>query len=124
MRGLARRLLAMEAACLSAAGPHVQEGVQVCKKLQVSVTRFAGSDGFASLLRRALALARADNPSLQTVTVKLDGSLDGCEGLAVGEPEAVVALIAHLLGLLETFVGEPSTRRLVRQAWPDASLDS
>ena len=122
MRGLARRLLALEAATEGAARSHPQEGVRVCEKLQISVTRFAGSDGFASLLRRALALARAENPSLQTVTVKLDGSLDGCEALDV-DGEAAVAIIAHLLGLLETFVGEPFTLRLVRQAWPDASLD-
>jgi hypothetical protein len=127
MRRLALRLLAVEAASKSAATSHVHEGVRVCEKLQISVTRFAGSDGFASLLRRALALARAQNPSLQTVKLKSDGSLDNCEALAVaganGEPEGAVAIIAHLLGLLETFVGERSTLRMVRQAWPDASLD-
>ena len=128
MRDLARRLLAAEAASQSAAGAHVHEGVRVCEKLQVSVTQFAGSDGFASLLRRALALARAENPSLQTVKLKPNGTLDNCEALAVpaanGGPEGAVAIIAHLLGLLETFVGEPFTLRLVRQAWPGASLDT
>jgi hypothetical protein len=126
MQGLARRLLAVEAASQTAAGSHVYEGVRVCEKLQISVTRFAGSDGFAALLRRALALARAGNPSLQSVKLKPDGSLEGCEAIAVeaanGGPEGVVAIIAHLLGLLETFVGEPFTLRLVREAWPDASL--
>ena len=126
MLDLARRLLAAEAASQSAAGAHVHEGVRVCEKLQISVTQFAGSDGFASLLRRALALARAENPSLHTVKVKPDGSLDNCEALAVAGvngDEGIVAIIAHLLGLLETFVGEPFTLRLVRQAWPGASLD-
>ena len=126
MRGLARRLLAVEAASQSAAGSPVHDGVRICEKLQITVTRFAGSDGFASLLRRALALARAENPSLQTVKVKPDGSLEGREALAVvaanGGTEGVVAVIAHLLGLLETFVGEPFTLRLVRETWPDASL--
>ena len=124
---MARRLLAIELASQTAAGPHVHEVVRVCEKLQISVTRFAGSDGFASLLGRALALARAGNPSLQAVKLKPDGTLDGCESLTIaatdGEPEAAVAIIAHLLGLLETFVGEPFTLRLVRQAWPDASLN-
>lgn len=126
MRALARRLLAVEAASQSATGAHVHEGVRVCGKLQVSVTRFAGSDGFAALLRRALALARAEVPSLQTVKLKPDGSLEGCEALAVeaanGGPEGVATIIAYLLGLLETFVGEPFTLRLVRETWPDASL--
>ena len=127
MQDLARRLLAVEAASQSAIASHVHEAVRVCEKLQISLTRFAGSDGFKSLLRRALALARADVPSLQTVKLKPDGSLEGCEGLAVdatnGAPEAAVAIIAHLLGLLVTFIGKPFTLRLVREAWPDTSLN-
>ena len=126
MRDLARRLVAVEAASQCATGAHVHEAVRVCDKLRISLTRFAGLDGFTSLLRRALALARADVPSLQTVKLKPDGSLEGCEALAVeaanGGSEGVVAIIAHLLGLLETFVGEPFTFRLVRETWPDASL--
>ena len=124
MQGLAQRLLAVEAARQNASGSDV--GVRVCEKLQITVTRFAGSAGFVSLLRRALALARAEAPSLQNLKVKPDGALEGCEALAVeaanGKHEGVVAIIAHLLGLLETFVGEPFTLRLVRDAWPDASL--
>ncbi len=99
--------------------------MQVCEKLQTSVTKFAGSAGFNSLLRRALALARAEVPSLQSLEVGLDGSLKGCEALAVAAdaaPDGTVAIIAHLLGLLETFVGEPFTLRLVRETWPDASV--
>ena len=127
MRDLARRLLAREAASQSAIGTHVNEAVRVCEKLQISLTRFAGSDGFKSLLRRALALARADVPSLQSVKLKPEGSLEGCEVLAVdatnGGPEAAVAITAHLLGLLVTFIGKPSTLRLLREAWPDTSLN-
>jgi hypothetical protein len=127
MRDLARRLVAVEAASQSATGAHVHEAVRVCDKLRISLTRFAGSDGFTSLLRRALALARADVPSLQTVKLKPDCSLEGLGVLAVdatnGGPEAAVAITAHLLGLLETLIGGPLTLRLVREAWPDASLD-
>ena len=126
-RDLARRLLAVEEASGSASESHVHEAARVCEKLRVSLTRFAGSDGFTSLMRRALALARADVPSLQTVQLKPDGSLEGHEVLAVettnSGPEAAVALIAHLLGLLVTFIGEPLTLRLVRDGWPDASLE-
>ncbi len=127
IQDLARRLLAVEAASPCATGAHVHEAVRVCEKLQVSLTRFAGSDGFTSLLRRALALARADVPALQTVNLKPNGSLDVCEVLAIDAtnsgPEAVVAIIAHFLGLLETFIGELLTIRLVREAWPDITLD-
>src|SRR5471030_480785 len=126
-RDLARRLLAVEAASKSAPDAHAHEAVRVCEKLRISLTRFAGADGFTSLLRRALALARADVPSLQTVKLKPDGSLQGCEVLAVdatnGGPEAAVAITAHLLGLLVIFIGKPSTLRLLREAWPDTSLN-
>jgi hypothetical protein len=30
--------------------------------------------------------------------------------------------VAQLLGLLVTFIGEPLTLRLVRDAWPDAPI--
>jgi len=126
-RDLARRLLAVEAASKIAPNAHVPEAVRVCEKLRISLTRFAGADGFTSLLRRALTLARAQDPLVETVKVNPDGSLEGLEALAVdvtnGGPEAAVAITAHLLGLLVTFIGEPLTLRLVREAWPDGSLD-
>ena len=64
MRELAQRLLAVEAASPSTADPRVHEAVRVCDKLRISLTRFAGADGFASLLRRSVSLARAEVPSL------------------------------------------------------------
>ena len=66
MRDLARRLLGCGGSEPEHTGSHVHEAVRVCEKLRISLTRFAGADGFASLLRRALALARAEVPSLQT----------------------------------------------------------
>jgi hypothetical protein len=127
MRDLARRLVDLEASTKNATGGHMHEAVRVCDKLRMSLTRFAGSDGFTSLLGRALALARAEVPSLQTVQVKPDCSLEGLGVLAVdatnAEPEAAVAITAHLLGLLETFIGKALTLRLVREAWPGVSLD-
>ncbi len=128
IQGLSRRLLAVEAASNSAAtDAQMHEAVRVIKKLQISLTRFAGSDGFTSLLRRALAVARADLPSLQTVTLTPDGSLKGLDVVAVDAASdgsaAAVAITTHLLELLVTFIGEPLTLRLVRETWPDASLD-
>jgi hypothetical protein len=124
MRDLARRLLA---ASRTASNPHIHEAVLVNEKLRISLTQFAGVDGFASLLRRALALARAEVPELESATVSADGRLEGFErftGLAesVGGDEAA-AITAHLLGLLVTFIGEPLTLRLVREASPETSPD-
>lgn len=127
MRGLARRLLAAEALHPPAPDQDLHEAVRVCDKLRLSLTRFAGADGFASLLARSVALARVEVPSLSRITVKRDCSMDGLEALAADEAdggvEALGSLTAHLLGLLVTFIGEPLTLRLVRESWPDASLD-
>jgi len=127
MRELAQRLLAVEAASRSATHAHLHEAVRVCEKLRTSLTRFAGADGFTSLLRRALVLARSEVPLLLNVEVEDDGGLRGLDELAAeernGMSEATVAMTGHLLGLLVTFVGEPITLRLVREAWPNASLD-
>ena len=101
--------------------------MQVWEKLRVSLTQLAGSEGFTSLLRRALALARADVPALQPVTLRTDGSQKVIDGLAadaeVGGPDAFVAITTHLLTLLVTFIGESLTLRLIRDAWPDTSID-
>ena len=122
MRDLARRLLA---ASPTASGSQVDEAVVLIGKLGITLTKFAGPEGFTSLLRRALALASAEVPSLQNVKIGADGRLEGFEEIVadkgaggVGD-EAAVAITAHLLGLLVTFIGEPLTLRLERAAWPD-----
>ena len=100
----------------------------MCEKLRIALTRFAGADGFASLLRRSLVLARADAASLNRITVNPDCSMEGLEALAAEDADNAVkagtAITAHLLGLLVTFIGEPLTLRLVREAWPDEPLDA
>lgn len=132
MRDLAQRLLVLEAGRAAAGedGPgaprgETHESVRVLEKLRDSLGRFAGSQGFASLFRRALALARADIPSIPNLRVRPDGAIEGFEQLANGadDGDAAVAVTAHLLGLLNTFVGEQLTLQLVRDAWPDAALD-
>ena len=65
-------------------------------------------------------------PSLQTVRVTAAGRLEGIEEFASDREKGVegaTAIAEHLLGLLVTFIGVSLTRRLVRDAWPDASLD-
>ena len=124
IRDLARRLLV---ASQTASGAHVDATVQVSQKLRISLTKFAGAAGFTSLLRRALALAGKEVPALQSATIGADGQLEKFElvGVETGVTgaEASIAITSHLLGLLVTFIGEPLTLRLVREAWPDASLD-
>jgi hypothetical protein len=118
IRAWAQRLLAVEAANPPASGVREPEVVRVCEKLRISLTQFIGADGFIALLRRALALARVDVPSLQTTRMTAEGRLEGIEEAG---GEAAITITAHLLGLLVTFVGESLTRRLMRKALPDTS---
>ena len=120
-RDLAQRLLA---ASLTVSDSQVHEAVVVSDKLRTSLTRFAGVDGFISLQRRALVLARAEVPSLKCVKVGMDGRLQGFEEVTSDtRAGAGAAITAHLLELLVIFIGEPLMRRLIREAWPDTSLD-
>lgn len=127
MRRMARRLMAYEAANPSASDVDVHEAVRVCEKLRNTLTQFAGAEGFASLLRRSLALAREDVPALDRITIKPGSSMVGLDALAAEDTDAGVeaglAITSHLLELLVAFIGQPLTERLVREAWPNASLD-
>jgi len=138
MRELAQRLIAAESARREsrdgaqvdgapgdgapgdgAPGKQSQATVQVTEKLRITLTRFAGRDGFYALLSRALALSKAQVPALQPVKIRAEGSLEGF----LDNTDGGVVLIAHLLGLLATFIGESITLRLLREAWPEETLD-
>ena len=123
-RDWARRLLAAEAADQAVSGALGGAALRVCEKLRTALGKLAGPEGTAALLRRALALARLEVPALETVNVTTDGRLQGLEKVANGDgEEAASEIIAHLLHLLDTFIGRSLTLRLVRNAWPDASFD-
>ena len=127
-RDLARRLLAHEAAADKTSLSTESTVIRVYEKLRRSLCTLAGVAGFRSLASRALMLAKAEAPSLSAMQVTADGSLQ-----VLGETESQsdkyqageggVILLAQLLGLLSTFIGEALTLRLVQDAWPDAAFD-
>jgi hypothetical protein len=127
-RHLAQRLLTFEAVAGENSEPAESAAFRVCAKLRRPLITLAGVAGFRSLLSRALTLARAEAPSLSAVQVAADGSLKGLSELEVQidkEParDEGAILIAQLLGLLLTFIGEGLTLRLVQDAWPEAVFD-
>jgi hypothetical protein len=86
-----------------------------------------GNAGFRALLSRALALANTEVPWLRALHVRSDGFFEGLDELhaqlAPGEFfEGKVVLLAQLLGLLEAFIGESLTVRVVREVWPKLSV--
>jgi hypothetical protein len=123
LQAWARQLLTVQAGEQSAADNRGSEVVRVCERMRISLTRFVGADGFTALLRRALALARVDVPSLQAAKITADGHLWGFEEFAAdtkNDIDAAIAITAHLLGLLVTFIGEPLTLNLMRDSFPAA----
>ena len=117
-RDLARNLLAREVdpttACL-----HTEPAtVRVYERLRRRLGAPVGVDGFHALASRALALAKSESPRLSAVQVSANGGLCGLgEVDSKTDPdeygEAGIILIAQLLGLFLTFLGEATTLRLI-----------
>jgi hypothetical protein len=122
-RRFARRLLALEA---SADQTH-SAAFSACEKLRRPLAVLAGIAGFRALLSRALALANGEVRWLKAVHVNANGSLEGLEGVrAQVSPDDFARgeeiLVAQLVGLLATFIGEALTLRLVQEVWPEISV--
>lgn len=116
IRDLAERLVTYEVEPVNRAPEDALSTCSVCEKLRRSLGRLAGSWGFSSLLARALTLAKREAPVLSAVSVNPDGSLEGLTGEALS---ANAVLVAHLLTLLITFIGESLLMRLLHEEWPN-----
>ena len=114
-----------EASAATPEGTHQSAAFRVCDKLRKPLSRLAGVAGFRSLLSRALALAQDNARWMKAVHITKDGSLEGWDE-AQGRrskdeiAEGEIILIAHLIGLLVTFIGAGLTLRLVQEEWPEA----
>ena len=135
MRDLAHRLLTYEAAAGMTSDGMEPPAIRVYEKLRQSLGEFAGIAAFQSLSSRALAVARAEAPSLNAARIAPDGSLQGLSEIELqfdidktraGEFPAGgggIVLIARLLGLLRIFLGEALTLTLLRNVWPGEVFD-
>jgi hypothetical protein len=128
VKDFARRLMLCETVAATPTGTPQSAAFRVCGKLRQPLSRLAGVAGFRSLLSRALALTHDDVRWMKAVHVTAEGYLEGLDESqarlsqdAIAEGEAV--LIAHLIGLLVTFIGAELTVRLVQDEWPDAAFD-
>jgi len=90
-----------------------------------------GQVGVEALTGRALHLAQREYPWLAQTREPEQAERPFTEVIACLERqdpavaiEAAGAVFATLTGLLVTFIGEPLTARLLRQAWPDAFADA
>jgi hypothetical protein len=127
MRDLSQGLIVYETRGNKSSETKTAAACRVGEKLRHHLATLMGNDGFHALLSRALALANAEVPWLRAVQVKAGSfeGLDELEGQVDQEEIAVgcVVLLAQLLGLLGTLIGEGLTLRLVREAWPKLPLN-
>jgi hypothetical protein len=116
-RDLARSLVAGEAGAGTTALHTEPAAVRVYERLRRQLGSPVGVDGFHALASRALALAKSQSPRLSEVQVTANGSLSGLgevESKTDEDGEGGVTLIAQLLGLFLSFLGEATTLRLIK----------
>jgi hypothetical protein len=116
-RDLARSLVACEAAGTTSL--HTEAAtVRVYERLRRQLGAPVGAGGFQMLASRALALAKSQSPRLNVVQVTANGGLLGLGDVESPtdtdeDGEVGIILIAELLGLFLTFLGEATTLRLI-----------
>jgi hypothetical protein len=115
-RNLAKQLLALERDETVSEMSNVHAIRCVCDKLRCPLATLAGAAGFRSLLERALTLSKQECQVLDAWAVEPDGSLRGLDDETA---QWGVVLIAQLIGLMITFIGESLTLQLLQNAWPN-----
>jgi hypothetical protein len=117
-RDLARSLVASEADAATTSLHTEPATVRVYERLRRQLGAPVGVDSFQALASRALALAKSESPRLSAVQLTANGGLRGLgevgsESDVDEDGEAGIVLIAQLLGLFLTFLGEATTLRLI-----------
>jgi hypothetical protein len=125
MRDLAIRLLC-EAGRLGEERP---AAVQVLERIDTVLWRVAGQVGSRTLIQRALAMARSEAPTLTSLLIPASGPLTGPgwqldTNSSFDAQNDQVVLVAQVLELLRTFIGERLTLQLVKEAWPELDQNS
>ena len=118
LRIYAERLITYEMSQTASSKSNPTAAFVVIEKLGPHFGALMGAAGFRALLSRALVLASAEVGWLGELHVNADDSFEGLSELeAHANPEEVAAggivLIARLLGLMVTFIGEDLTLQLL-----------
>jgi hypothetical protein len=99
---------------------------EVSARLRPQLVALMGTAGYRAVVSRALTLATDEVKWLHHVRVALDGTIEGLEDVAAQLPPGHAArgrltLLAHLLELLVSFIGEGLTFRLLQELYPHLS---
>jgi hypothetical protein len=116
-RDLARSLVASEVDAATTRLHTEPATVRVYERLRQQLGASVGADGFQALASRALALAKSESSRLSAVQITVNGGLRGLGEVESRDTdddgEVGIVLIAQLLGLFLTFLGEATTLRLI-----------
>jgi hypothetical protein len=128
MRRIANDLIVYETAENKSSEANTPAGFHTTNKLRPHLATLMGNGGFHALLSRALVLANGEISWLRDIQVNADGTLEGLEAIRGRlDPaeffEGRTVLLAHLLGLLVSFIGPDLTARIVGDIWPKTPLN-
>lgn len=100
-----------------------------CGDLYRILETAVGPQGLQALVDRAIQITAREYPWIASVRTgsaadcPLSGLAESAERLSAAEAfEGYAALLAGIIWLLMTFIGEELTLRFVRHAWPNVSL--
>jgi hypothetical protein len=126
---IARHVMAAQAGTPSTSAGAVEAMQLCCGELYRILETAMGPAGLQALITRAIQIAARDYPWLVTVTAgpaadcSLSGLTEAAARLKVEDAnEGYAALLATIIWLLITFIGEDLTLRFVRHAWPKVSF--
>ena len=103
---------------------------RACQKLSRRLARLVTVDGYRALLWRSLQVARREFPSLAGISA--GSQSEAClAGLASVDDvdtanlhAALTEVLAGVVGLLTTFIGNELAIQVVRDVWPEAPYAS
>ncbi len=101
-QALARRVLLHEAGGRAELAALAEAAERADARLRGRLADLIGTTAYTTLVARAVRLAQAEVPALEGVT-------------ATG----LTTTLAHVIGLLITFIGENLVFRLIHEAWPE-----
>ena len=131
LRQLALKVLAQHAGPAAGADALAAAARRAYDDLARASAPLIGRVGVDALTGRALHLTRREYPWMVPMRESKQSEGPFAQVIVCLErqdpavaTEAAGAVFATLAGLLVTFIGEPLTERLLRQAWPDATAEA
>jgi hypothetical protein len=123
----AREFLAAEAIDRSSAESMARSLEAASIRIQAGLSRWIGSQGYRSLLRRVMAMVAADHPALIRLRCLNDGDRDLADAIrTAGSAEVVrgfVAVVATLIHELGHVIGEEMAIGMLAQATKVGAAD-